>query len=75
MLIFLKMLFLFLEICGFSLHRTQVAYFDERTTSGVVEGINNKLKLIKRRAYGMRNFTNLKLRSFLTCILLFDFTY
>ena len=24
MLIFLKMLFLFLEICGFSLHRTQV---------------------------------------------------
>ena len=43
-----------------------VAYFDERTTSGVVEGINNKLKLIKRRAYGMRNFTNFKLRSFLT---------
>ena len=43
-----------------------IAYFDERTTSGVVEGINNKLKLMKRRAYGMRNFTNLKLRSFLT---------
>ena len=43
-----------------------IADFDERTTSGVVEGINNKLKLIKRRAYGMRNFTNLKLRSFLT---------
>ena len=43
-----------------------IAYFDERTTSGVVEGINNKLKLIKRRAYGMRNFTNFKLRSFLT---------
>ena len=35
-----------------------IADFDERTTSGVVEGINNKLKLIKRRAYGMRNFTN-----------------
>ena len=43
-----------------------IAYFDERTTSGVVEGINNKLKLIKRRAYRMRNFTNFKLRSFLT---------
>ena len=27
MLIFLKMLFLFLEICGFSLHRTQVSRF------------------------------------------------
>ena len=40
-----------------------IAYFDERSTSGVVEGINNKLKLIKRRAYGMRNFTNFKLRT------------
>ncbi len=28
-----------------------VAYFDNRTTSGVVEGINNKLKLILRSAY------------------------
>ena len=28
-----------------------IAYFDHRTTSGVVEGINNKLKLIKRSAY------------------------
>nr|WP_256875145.1 transposase [Nostoc sp. C052] len=33
-----------------------VAYFDNRTTSGAVEGINNKLKLIKRSAYGFRNF-------------------
>ena len=29
-----------------------IAYFDYKTTSGVVEGINNKLKLIKRSAYG-----------------------
>ena len=43
-----------------------IAYFDEGTTSGVVEGINNKLKLIKRRGYGFRNFDNFKLRSFLT---------
>ena len=43
-----------------------IAYFDGRTTSGVVEGINNKLKLIKRRGYGFRNFDNFKLRSFLT---------
>ena len=43
-----------------------IAYFDERTTQGVVEGINNKLKLIKRRAYGFRNFDNFRLRSFLS---------
>ena len=43
-----------------------IAYFDERTTQGVVEGINNRLKLIKRRAYGFRNFENFQLRSFLT---------
>ena len=43
-----------------------IAYFDEGTTQGVVEGINNKLKLIKRRAYGFTNFDNFRLRSFLT---------
>ena len=42
-----------------------VAYFDRGTTQGVVEGINNKLKLIKRKAYGFRNFENFRLRSFL----------
>lgn len=43
-----------------------IAYFDQGTTQGTVEGINNKLKLIKRRAYGFRNFKNFQLRSFLT---------
>ena len=43
-----------------------IAYFDEGTTQGVVEGINNKLKLIKRRAFGFRNFKNFQLRSLLT---------
>ena len=43
-----------------------LAYFDNRTTQGVVEGINNKLKLIKRRGYGFRNFDNFSLRCFLT---------
>lgn len=37
-------------------------YFENRTTSGVVEGINNKLKLIKRSGYGFRNFDNFQLR-------------
>ena len=43
-----------------------IGYFDNRTTSGVVEGINNKLKLIKRSAYGFRNFDNYKNRCLLT---------
>lgn len=48
-----------------------IAYFDNRTTSGVVEGINNKLKLIKRFAYGLRNFDNFQLR----CLLTWRFKY
>jgi transposase len=42
-----------------------IAYFDHRTTSGVVEGINNKIKLIKRSAYGFTNFKNFKTRCLL----------
>ncbi len=42
-----------------------VGYFDGRTTNGTVEGINNKLKLIKRLGYGFRNFSNFRLRSLL----------
>ncbi len=42
-----------------------IAYFDNGTTSGVVEGINNKLKLIKRSAYGFRNFENFRIRCLL----------
>ena len=42
-----------------------IAYFDNRTTQGVVEGINNKLKLIKRMGYGFRNFENFQIRSLL----------
>ena len=48
-----------------------IAYFDNRTTSGIVEGINNKLKLIKRSAYGFRNFENYKNR----CLLTWHFNY
>lgn len=33
-------------------------YFNERRTNGLIEGINNKIKLIKRIAYGMPNFIN-----------------
>jgi transposase len=48
-----------------------LAYFDNRTTSGVVEGINNKLKLIKRSAYGFTNFENFRNR----CLLNWHFNY
>jgi transposase len=37
-------------------------YFLNRTTSGVMEGINNKIKLIKRQAYGFTNFEHLRMR-------------
>ncbi len=43
-----------------------MGYFGTGITQGVVEGINNKLKLIKRLGYGFRNFDNFKLRSLLS---------
>ena len=39
-----------------------VTYFDNRTTQGAVEGINQKIKLIKRRGYGLTNFGNFRRR-------------
>lgn len=39
-----------------------LAYFDHRTTQGIVEGINQKIKLIKRRAYGLTNFSSFRRR-------------
>jgi len=37
-------------------------YFYDRTTSGRMEGINNKIKVIKRQAYGFTNFDHLRMR-------------
>ncbi len=51
-----------------------IAYFDCRTTQGTVEGINNKIKLIKRRGYGFRNFDNFSKRCFLTWLFPVSFT-
>jgi len=39
-----------------------VNYFRHRTTNGAAEGVNNKVKVIKRMAYGFRNFANFRLR-------------
>ena len=44
------------------------SYFELRITNGVVEGINNKLKLIKRLGYGFSNFDNFKLRGLLSWV-------
>ena len=37
-------------------------YFFNRTTSGVMEGINNRIKLIMRQGYGFSNFENFRAR-------------
>lgn len=37
-------------------------YFEYRITNGFVEGKNNRIKTIKRMAYGYRNIDNFKLR-------------
>ena len=42
-------------------------YFPNRLSSGLVECLNNKLKLIKRLAYGYRNFTHFRLRVLVEC--------
>ncbi|MBE9122894.1 transposase [Tychonema sp. LEGE 07199] len=37
-------------------------YFIDRTTSGVMSGINNRIKLIMRQGYGFSNFDNFRER-------------
>ncbi len=40
-------------------------YFTHRISSGPVEGLNNKIKVIKRRGFGFRNIVNFAKRLFL----------
>jgi transposase len=43
--------------------QSQIAnYFNKRHNSGFVEGLNNKIKVIKRRCYGIFNIQHLKQR-------------
>ncbi|MCL1467903.1 transposase [Argonema galeatum A003/A1] len=42
-----------------------VGYFERRITNGVVEGINNNLKLLKRCGFGFKNFHNFEIRALL----------
>lgn len=43
-------------------------YFIDRITTGIIEGINNKIKLIKRRAFGFHYFPNFRLTVILNFI-------
>ena len=44
-------------------HRTGILnFFDHPFTTGMVEGINNKIKLLKRQAYGFRDMEYFSLR-------------
>ncbi|MEG3973318.1 transposase [Microcoleus sp. herbarium8] len=42
-----------------------VGYFESRTTNGIVEGINTKLKLLNRCGFGFRNLRNFEIRALL----------
>ena len=44
-----------------------LAYFDEPTTNGYAEGVINKVKVIKRRAYGLPTFEAFRERVLIAC--------
>jgi transposase len=53
---------------GVRLWRAELlAYFDEPTTNGYAEGVINKIKVIKRRAYGLPTFAGFRQRVLLAC--------
>lgn len=47
--------------------KEMLSYFRFRYTNGITEGFNNKLKLVKRMAYGYRSFNNFRLRALNAC--------
>jgi transposase len=48
-------------------HTELLAYFDEPTTNGYAEGVINKVKMIKRRAYGLPTFSGFRKRVVIAC--------
>lgn len=44
-----------------------LTYFGHHITNGPAEGLTNKIKVIKRQAYGMRNFDNFSDRVLVQC--------
>ncbi len=47
--------------------RGALAYFEEPTTNGYAEGVINKIKVIKRRAYGLPSFESFRHRVLVAC--------
>jgi len=47
-------------------HNEILNYFDHRYTNGFLEGKNNRIKVVKRVAYGYRNRANFRQRILLT---------
>jgi transposase len=45
-----------------------INYFETRITNGFAEGLNNKIKLIKRIGYGVPKVENLKRRLYLSLL-------
>jgi transposase len=53
---------------GIRAWRTELlGYFDEPTTNGYAEGVINKVKVIKRRAYGLPTFAGFRKRVVIAC--------
>jgi transposase len=53
---------------GVRLWREEIlAYFEEPTTNGYAEGVINKVKVIKRRAYGLPTFEGFRERVLIAC--------
>jgi transposase len=50
-------------------------YFEHHISNGCVEGLNNKLKVIKRCGYGFRNFENFEIRVLLSCTKSIELAY
>jgi transposase len=48
-------------------HTELLAYFDEPTTNGYAEGVINKVKVIKRRAYGIPTIAGFRKRVVIAC--------
>jgi transposase len=44
-----------------------LAYFDDPATNGYAEGVTNKIKTIKRRAYGLPSFASFRERILVAC--------
>ncbi len=45
-----------------------LAWYDHYITNGTIEGINNKIKVLKRQIYGFRNEEYFKLGSSVKCV-------